>query len=196
MWLPRKALLCSGLRSTCGCANSNAPSGLLPRLRTADHAPRRSCRAHALCANTTGRLSAYKNTSRDQASCCGAMPSSADSSKAMRARPLRTGCTAKLLQCCWMRCVSEPQSCNHGAMPASQFTAAPCQYWSDMQIVMFVGHPALQMRLRGAGEIAQQFIGCQPRVIQQILIRADVGEAQHRYTALACADQFARPAQF
>src|SRR3989338_7721573 len=123
------------------------------------------------------------------------MPSSADSSKAMRARPLCTGCTAKHSQCCWMRCVSEPQSFNHGAMPAPQFTAVPSQYLSDMQIVMFACHPALQMRLRHAGKLAQQFIGGLPRIIQQILIRADVDKTQHRDTALSRTDLFARPAQ-
>ena len=63
-----------------------------------------------------------------------------------------------------------------------------------MQVVMFVGHPALQMRPRRFGEIAQQFVGGLPRVIQQVFIRADVGEAQHRHTALPRAEQFARAA--
>ena len=51
------------------------------------------------------------------------------------------------------------------------------------------------MRPRRFGEIAQQFVSSWSCVVQQIFIRADVGEAQHRHTALPRAEQFAGTAQ-
>ena len=55
--------------------------------------------------------------------------------------------------------------------------------------------PALQMRPSRLGKIAQQFVGDLPRLVQQVFVCADVGEAQHRDAALPRAQQLTRTAQ-
>src|SRR5207253_6544434 len=69
-----------------------------------------------------------------------------------------------------------------------------CAARSGLDEILPAAQPALEMRLRGSGVVAQQLIGCVARLLDQRNVALEIGEAQQRDARLPRAQEFTRPA--